>query len=191
MLADYYSVSVDYLIGHSVKEIPATETQALLQKYNKLSEKERRFVNTMIDALSIINDDKELPDIHSLVSAVPSMRKIPLFNHPASAGTGVYLDNNDTEMLSILDIPEYRQADMAIRVSGDSMTPDYDDGDIVLVRQQPAVDIGEIGIFIHNNEGYIKRLEKNGLVSLNPKYKTIKVTESDSFKTVGKVLCVI
>ena len=80
---------------------------------------------------------------------------------------------------------------MAIRISGDSMTPDYNDGDIVLVRQQPAVDIGEIGIFIHNSDGYIKRFEKEGLVSLNPKYKTIKVKESDSFKTVGRVLCVV
>ena len=191
MLADYYNVSLDYLAGHSIKEIPVTEIQALLQKYNKLSDKERLLVNTIIDALNIINGDKELPDVHTLVSAITPTRKIPLFDHPASAGIGVYLENTDAEMLNILDIPEYRQADMAIRISGDSMMPEYENGDIVLVRQQPAVDIGETGIFIHNSEGYIKRFEKEGLVSLNPKYKTIKVNESDSFKTVGKVLCVI
>ena len=191
MLADYYNVSLDYLVGHNIKELPATEIQALLKKYNKLSDKERQFINTMIDVLSIINGDKELPDIHTLVSAVTPTRKIPLFDHPASAGIGVYLENTDAEMLNILDIPEYRQADMAIRISGDSMTPDYNDGDIVLVRRQPAVDTGETGIFIHNSEGYIKRFEKEGLVSLNPKYNTIKVNESDSFKTVGKVLCVV
>ena len=71
------------------------------------------------------------------------------------------------------------------------MTPKYNNGDIVLVNQQPSVGVGEVGIFIYNGEGYIKKLEKDGLVSLNPKYATIKVSELDSFKTVGKVLCVV
>jgi hypothetical protein len=39
MLAEFYGVTVDYLVGHSIKELPATETAALLYKYNKLSDK--------------------------------------------------------------------------------------------------------------------------------------------------------
>jgi SOS-response transcriptional repressor LexA len=191
MLADFYSVTVDYLVGHSVKETPITEIQALLQKYNKLSDKERRLVNILIDSMNIISGENELPDVKIVISAVPLTRKIPLFSQPASAGVGVYLEDSDAEMLSILDIPEYREADMAIRVNGDSMTPEYNDGDVVLVSQQPSVDIGEVGIFIHNGEGYIKRLERDGLVSLNPKYATIRVNELDSFKIVGKVLCTV
>jgi len=60
MLADFYNVSVDYLVGHSVKEMPATEAQALLQKYNKLSDKDRRLVNILIDGMNIISDEDEL-----------------------------------------------------------------------------------------------------------------------------------
>jgi len=191
MLADFYNITIDYLVEHSVKELPVTEIQALLQKYNRLSEKERRLVNILIDSIAIINGEDELTDVNAIISAVPLTRKIPLFSQPASAGAGVYLEDADAEMLSILDIPEYSSADMAIRVNGDSMTPDYKNDDIVLVSQQPIIDIGDIGIFIYNGEGYIKKLEKDGLVSLNPKYKTIKVNELDSFKTVGKVLCVI
>jgi phage repressor protein C with HTH and peptisase S24 domain/DNA-binding XRE family transcriptional regulator len=190
MIADFYGVSVDYLIGHSVKEPPATETQALLRKYNRLTAKERKLVNVMIDSMNMLTAEQELPDIKTLISS-PLTRKIPLFSEPASAGAGVYLENAEAEMLNILDIPEHRCADMAIRVNGDSMTPEYKNGDIVLVSQQPSVDIGEIGIFIHNGEGYIKKLEREGLVSLNKKYKTIKVSELDSFRTVGKVLCVV
>jgi len=191
MLADFYGVSVDYLVGYAAKETPVTETQALLQKYNRLSVKERRLVNIMIDSMNIIGDEQELPNTAALISSAPLTRKIPLFSEPASAGPGVYLESTEAEMLSILDIPEYRGADMAIRVNGDSMTPEYKHGDIVLVSQQPSVEIGEVGIFIYNGEGYIKRLEKDGLVSLNQKYKTIKVNELDSFRTVGKVLCVV
>jgi len=191
MLADFYSVTVDYLVGHSVREMPATEAQALLQKYNRLHDRERRLVNVMIDSMNILSDGEDLPDANTIISAVPLTRKIPLFSQPASAGVGVYLEDTDAEMMSVLDIPEYRQADMAIRVNGDSMTPTYHDGDIVLVSQQPSVDIGDIGIFIYEGEGYIKRLEKEGLVSSNSKYATIEVDELGGFKTVGKVLCAI
>jgi len=191
MLADFYGVSVDYLIGHTVKDVAVTEMQALQKKYAGLSDKERRLINIMIDSMNIVRDEQDLPDAEKIISAAPLTRKIPLFAQPASAGGGVYLDGADAEMLSILDIPEYRAADMAIRVNGDSMTPDYKNGDIVLVSSRPSVDIGEVGIFIYNNEGYIKKLEKDGLVSLNPKYAAIKIGELDSFGTVGKVLCVV
>ncbi|MCL2815013.1 MAG: XRE family transcriptional regulator [Oscillospiraceae bacterium] len=191
MLADFYGVTVDYLVGHSIKELPVTEAQAMLQKYGRLSDKQRRLVNVLMDSIVIIENENEPPESNAVISAVPLTRKIPLFGQPASAGAGVYLDSDDAEMLSILDIPEYREADMAIRVNGDSMTPGYKNGDIVLVRAQPFLDIGDIGVFIYNGEGYIKKLEREGLVSLNPKYAAIRVNELGSFETVGKVLCVI
>ena len=45
---------------------------------------------------------------------------------------------------------------MAITVVGESMSPNFHDGDIVLVKEQPEIEIGQIGIFICNNEGFIK-----------------------------------
>jgi len=191
MLADFYGVTVDYHVGHNTKETPVTEVQALLQKYNRLPDKERKLVNVMIDSMNIIGEGDDLPAASAIIAAAPLIRKIPLFSQPASAGVGVYLEGTDAEMMNILDIAEYRQADMAIRINGDSMMPAYHDGDIVLVSQQPSVDIGDIGIFIYEGEGYIKRLEKEGLVSLNPKYATIKVDELGDFKAVGKVLCAV
>jgi len=191
MLADFYGVTVDYLVGYSAKKMYVTETQALLQKYNRLPDEERKLVNVIIDSMNILAESDDLPTASAIISGVPLTRKLPLFSQPASAGVGVYLEDADAEMMRILDIPEYRQADMAIRVNGDSMMPAYHDGDIVLVSQQPSIDIGEIGIFIYEGEGYIKRLEKDGLVSLNPKYATIKIGELGEFKTVGKVLCAV
>jgi len=191
MLADFYSVTVDYLVGHNTKETPVTEAQALLQKYNRLPDKERQLVDVMIDSMNIIGESEDLPAASTIIAAAPLVRKIPLFSQPASAGVGVYLEGADAEMMNILDIAAHRQADMAIRINGDSMTPAYHDGDIVLVSQQPSVDVGDIGIFIYEGEGYIKRLENEGLVSLNPKYATIKVDELGDFKTVGKVLCAV
>ena len=49
--------------------------------------------------------------------------------------------------------PQFRSGTFfALRVTGDSMEPTIHDGDIVIVRQQPRVENGEIGIVTLNGE---------------------------------------
>ena len=43
-----------------------------------------------------------------------------------------------------------------VRISGDSMEPEFHDGQIAWVLQQESVANGEIGIFALNGEAYIK-----------------------------------
>ena len=113
---------------------------------------------------------------------------IPFYDLPASAGSGVFLDSDGYEHMEVDDtVP--KEATMAIRISGDSMTPRFADRQIVFVKEQPAIDIGQIGIFILNNEGYIKKLGGDSLISLNPKYKPIRLRDHDELRTVGRVLC--
>ena len=77
-------------------------------------------------------------------------------------------------------------------VSGDSMEPEFEDGQIAWDQKQDILENGEIGIFNHNGEAYIKKLQddKNGvfLVSLNKKYPPIPVGENDRFDILGKVV---
>jgi len=39
-----------------------------------------------------------------------------------------------------------------------------------------------------NEEGFIKKLGKDCLISLNPKYKPIEISDSDSCYTFGRVI---
>ena len=48
--------------------------------------------------------------------------------------------------------------------------------------------IGEIGLFIVNGNGYIKQLQDGYLHSLNPEYDDIQLDESDTTRIVGRVL---
>lgn len=66
----------------------------------------------------------------------------------------------------------------------------YSYGEIVLVKSQPAVDIGEIGIFIVNGGGFIKKNRGDRLISLNPEYKTLRFDKEDvlRLRVVGKVI---
>lgn len=116
------------------------------------------------------------------------MITLPLYDTGASAGTGVFLDSNTYDMIAIQDDYATRRANFAVWVTGDSMEPRFSNGDLVLVRTQPAVDIGEIGIFVLNGEGYIKKLGKDKLVSLNPAYADIEFDEDDDVCCKGKVL---
>ena len=63
------------------------------------------------------------------------------------------------------------------------------DGDLVLVREQPAVEIGEIGIYIIDGEQFIKVYKGSYLHSLNPDYEDVDCTEDTYCR--GKVLGVL
>lgn len=68
------------------------------------------------------------------------------------------------------------------------MEPVFHDGDKLYVRLQPAVEVGEYGIFIIDGSGYVKEYAEDRLISLNPDYADICPDESSECKCVGKVL---
>lgn len=105
----------------------------------------------------------------------------------ASAGTGqIVFDMPPTEKIEIPTIPEYRKVDYAIEVNGNSMQPEYSDGDILLIEMTAKINLGEIGIFIVNGESYVKKLGDKELISLNPEYNNIPLTENS--KCMGRVV---
>ena len=116
------------------------------------------------------------------------MVTLPIYDAGASAGTGVFLDSDAYEMVAMPDDHMARRANYGVWVDGNSMEPRYHNGDLVLVRTQPSIDIGDIGIFILNGEGYIKKLGKDRLISLNPAYPDIEFGENDTIYCKGKVL---
>lgn len=116
---------------------------------------------------------------------------LPFPDIPASAGTGMYLVSDYAETIHVLATDEARKADYAIKVSGKSMEPRYYDGDILAVCEQPAVDPGEVGVFVYNGERYVKQFGGNRLISINPDYQDIFIEDPDSFFCQGKVLSVL
>ncbi|MDR0838096.1 MAG: helix-turn-helix domain-containing protein [Oscillospiraceae bacterium] len=114
-------------------------------------------------------------------------RMIRLYDMPASAGAGVFLDYADFIDIEIDDSVPY-DADYALRISGDSMEPTFENGQIVYVRKQETLNLGEIGIFVLNSEVYCKEFGRRGLISHNPEYYPISVSEYDAFYIFGKVV---
>lgn len=81
----------------------------------------------------------------------------------------------------------------ALRVSGDSMIgAGMNDGDIVICRQQPVAENGEIVVALIDDEATLKRLSIRGnrieLRAENRKYRRISIDAESDFRILGKVL---
>ena len=105
-----------------------------------------------------------------------------------SAGVGEWLSDEKWNMITILDTPQARKATFALTIEGDSMMPDFEDGDIVLVRQQDAVDIGQICIYTIEGKGYIKKYGGDRLISLNDDYDDIIFKDYQNIHCQGLVI---
>ena len=151
------------------------EEESLLTGYRQLDDYSRELVETILQ--------KEVARCRRA-----STKVIPFYALPVSAGTGVYLDSSDTEDLEVPLTPASARADFALRVCGDSMMPDYLDGDILLVRQQEAVPVGELGVFTLDGEGYFKRFGGDRLISLNPDYPDIFLARFEQVSCSGQVV---
>lgn len=96
----------------------------------------------------------------------------------ASAGTGTYLGPEAFETIYVQDNDLTRRASFGVPVSGDSMEPRYHNGDILVVEGAEEIEPGEIGVFSVDGSGYVKELGDGELISLNPAYDPIPMTES-------------
>ncbi len=115
-------------------------------------------------------------------------RSVLLYNLPVSAGPGVYLDDTAAEEISIPDNEKTASADFALRISGNSMEPKFHDGDVVLVEAADSVEVGELGIFILDGNGYFKKFGGDSLISLNPEFGNILLRDYAENVCCGRVV---
>lgn len=116
-------------------------------------------------------------------------KKLPLLGEIA-CGEPIYCDEEKGRYFEVQDSID---ADFCLIAHGDSMIgARIYDGDIVLVRSQPTVENGEIGVFIIDDEATLKRIYKSDdvytLVSENPAYQPIVVTNLEKCRILGKAV---
>jgi len=123
-------------------------------------------------------------------SAAPP-RLLRLYDIPVSAGPGNFLDDSGYEMI---EAPDYvpSSAQFALRISGNSMEPLIQDGQVVWLKQQQSLNSGETGVFIYSGDVYCKKLILDGgkayLRSHNPAYEDIEIADGLELRTIGKIV---
>lgn len=155
-----------------------------LSDINKVRVKERAIVLAELE-------DSNLEPTHSEheEQEEPETIFIEFATLKASAGTGEQLiDDPEQDFIEVVKNDTTLQAKFAIQIHGDSMNPEYSNGDIVLVKTQPQINVGQIGIFTVNDMGYIKKLGTDRLVSINPDYDDIYFEEGQEIRCKGLVI---
>lgn len=196
-LADFYHVTTDYLLGRDEKTADPIETlasqfglnsasKAILAAYLYMDDKERSDLLSMVKRFADAASEQEKENTAQEIRRI--LKYDMLHINKASAGTGYDLTDRDQwRSISVYDCPEAHEADFAVEVDGDSMLPDYKDGDIVFIKLDPNVPIGKVGLFRVDGCGYIKERGEGELISYNTAYKSIPLKGTDN-ECIGLVI---
>lgn len=162
----------------------------LIEKYRALDSHGKEVVDVVLE--------KETERIEKLAKSVNDVPKgktdviyIDFVEAKASAGKGFNLDDEYKEKLKLYVNRTTARADFAVMVAGDSMEPKFYDGDILLVSKQPDIEIGDFGIFVKNDKGYVKEKGTDRLISLNENYPDIFPSEDEPIQCMGKVIGIL
>lgn len=214
-LSDGLNVSLEYLNGlpdktpHSFSDAhPISEYKCIIQKYSALDpfgketidlalERESQRVQTITELRrQLANQGErtapaktESATIIELSPQLPDHCHLIKYFRDASAGSGIFILGNEvSSQISVSEADWDDRVDYVIRVNGDSMMPDYQDGDNVMVSQRVELHYGDVGIFVVNGKAYIKEYGQTELISRNPESPNVSIGEHDNIVCMGKVI---
>ena len=162
-------------------------------------------VRSYRDDLIATGKYKPQPKVTNLIHYID----MPVSNLCVSAGHGAFLDEGNFEIVSFPENAVPDGADFGVRVSGNSMEPVYHDGQIVWVQQCETISVGQVGIFVYDGEGYLKRYGEQYpdenvieaytdsygavrmqpvMISYNQDYPDKVIRPESEFQIVGRVL---
>lgn len=202
------------MLGDKIKEI--CKEKGLQQK--DLAET----LNVASQTVSMWVKNNRIPDIETIkkIAAALGVPVTELLEEPPAEPNAALMQQNHIHMIPVFEsvsagfgvgavdriiayTPIFIESDteaaetICVRVSGDSMYPKIEDGDLVQVHKQDTADTGEIVVILDGCEAYVKRFihGKNGVVleSLNPAYPPMKYSkeESNELRIVGIVKRII
>ena len=135
--------------------------------------------NVSVDYL--LGKEKKTPDLSEVSNVISfeNFKQIPIIGTIA-CGEPILAEENYEGYTNV----EFNvNADFALRCKGDSMSPKFLDGDVVLIRQQPIVENGQIAAVLIDSEATLKHvyLSQNEimLVADNLNYHPLIFTGED------------
>lgn len=195
ILADFFEVPIE-VIDPRLSNSPAPTTSPIQSIYDQLEPPGQRKVITYAEKLRD-EQEKRREAKKNEVSEVISLYQVEVVSETAAASGfnyGFGYDDTDRETIEVDEQPP--RHDIATKVSGDSMQPDYQDGDILyLVDKGLTTYNGDLAVIAYGDRSYFKKIyTENGrlrLVSLNDKYEDITLDFPPAEDTHIKIFAVV
>lgn len=192
MLRSKSDLSLDELATNLNKSVSKEEEQYIMFNKGKLSKWENDREEPKLSALKYVADFYDV-SVDSIISDKDNHDLgIPLIGKIA-AGTPIFADQNVEDYFTI---DSRIDADFCLRIQGDSMIDaGINNNDIVFIRQQPTLEIGEIGAIQIGEEATLKRFYKTNdsiiLQPANSNYLPQIYTEENDIKILGKLVATL
>ena len=147
--------------------------------------------------MQLKEQNEEKTKINEVSENLISLYQVEIVSETAAAcgfNYGFGYDDTDREIIEVHERPP--RHDIATKVSGDSMQPDYQDGDILyLVDKGLTTYNGDLAVIAYGDRSYFKKIyTENGrlrLVSLNDKYEDIILDFPPAEDTHIKIFAVV
>lgn len=196
LLANYFNINKSDLIEN---KISTAQSDSLLEKITntarKLNTDNKKIVLRTSEELWESQNEEETKV--NEVSEVISLYQVEVVSETAAAcgfNYGFGYDDTDRGTIEVDEQPP--RHDIATKVSGDSMQPDYQDGDILyLVDKGLTTYNGDLAVIAYGDRSYFKKIYTENrrlrLVSLNDKYEDIILDFPPAEDTHIKIYAVI
>lgn len=197
LLANYFNINKSDLIEN---KISTAQSDSLLEKITntarKLNTDNKKIVLRTSEELWE-SQNEEKTKINEVSEKVIDLYQVEVVSETAAAcgfNYGFGYDDTDRETIEVDEQPP--RYDIATKVSGDSMQPDYQDGDILyLVDKGLTTYNGDLAVIAYGDRSYFKKIyTENGrlrLVSLNDKYEDIILDFPPAEDTHIKIFAVV
>ena len=187
-LALFFGVALHDLVETDLSSVDDSHNITIL--YDQLnSDRKEKVYNFATEQLNEQNN--KITNINDYIEEETDWYEVKFYGS-ISAGTGLYLDDEQVETINFSSNMVPNGTDFCLKVNGDSMEPTFNNGDYVFIKRETDFRNGTIGAVIVNGEAYLKKIyitdNSIRLVSLNKKYKDIIVSEDDNLKYVGTVV---
>lgn len=201
-IADFFNVSVSYLISGE-NELKLGKTKNDNDILSMLSKESLEKVLSYAEFLQykeetdfnseLTKEKKEEGNVTYIENTLDNEEKvyIPMLGYIA-AGQPIDLPDDYTfdDVVAMPCTKEAEQADFALQVKGDSMSPLIEDGETILVKRQNTAIDGQIVVASINNATTLKKLyqfpDRIELRAINRKYDPIIIdNEYSDFRILG------
>lgn len=179
-LADIFGVSTSYLLGETDNKSDSEINHIINQLSNTRKAKVVNFAKLQLH---------EQQQEDNIISIRESLTEYKVYEK-VSAGTGYgYLEDRNFD---IVYYDEDIKHDLATWIFGDSMEPNFHNGNVALIQEDSYYINGAVYAIDWDGQSYIKKVykEKDGLrlVSLNKKYNDKLAPFSENPRIIGKVV---